>query len=320
MEENRTNRLKYFPIMMFATVMGTTGLGVAFDRYDHLTHSSLGVGKYIIYAVFVWFCFISAVYLIKLIKYPSEVKAEFDHPIRINFFPAISISLLLLSAGLNPYQPELSKVLCYIGAGLQIIFTYIIIRVWFYKDFKIQTTNPAWFIPVVGTILVPVAGKGILHDDILWFFFSIGLILWPILYAIIKYRLVFHEQLPAKLLPTKFIFIAPPAIGFIAYFKLTGSLDPFSRVLYFFALFTTIMLFTMFRKFYSVPYFVSWWAYTFPMDAIAIATLVMYDLTGNIFYKYLGGFFLIAATLVVAHVLFYSLINALKGNICIPEH
>lgn len=313
------NRLKNFPITLYATVMGLSGLGIAFDRFDHLTGSHLYVGKYIIFATFVWFCFISMIYLIKFVRYPSEVINEFKHPVRINFFPAMSISMLLLSVGLYGYMPELARILCYMGACLQLVFTYIIIYIWFYKDLKLQTINPAWFIPVVGTIVVPVAGKGIIHDDILWFFFSIGIILWPILYTLIKYRLIFNEPLPVKLFPTKFIFIAPPAVGFIAYFKLTGSLDPFSRVLYFFALFTTIMLFTMFRRFYKVPYFVSWWAYTFPMDAITIATTIMYKLTGNIYYKYLAGFFLIVSVLVVAHVLFYSIVNALRGKICVPE-
>jgi tellurite resistance protein len=313
------NRLKNFPITLFATIMGLAGLGIAFDRFDHLTGSRLYAGKYIIYATFAWFCFVSSVYLLKLVRYPSEIIGEFKHPVRINFFPAISISMLLLSAGLYGYMPNVAIVLCYMGAVLQIVFTYAIIYIWFYKDIKLQTMNPSWFIPVVGTIVVPVAGKGILPDDVLWFFFSIGIILWPILYTLLKYRLIFHEPLPMKLLPTKFIFIAPPAVAFIAYFKLTGSLDPFSRILYFFALFITLMLFTMFRRFYSVPYFVSWWAYTFPMDAIAIATSIMYKLTGNIFYKYLAGFFLIVAVLVVAHVLFYSIVNALRGKICVPE-
>jgi len=319
MEDMTESRLQFFPVTLFATVMGTAGLGIAFDRFDHLVGTHIGVGKYIIFAMLFWFIFLCLIYLLKLLKYPEEVRKEFNHPIRINFFPALSISMLLLSIGLQSYLPEISKFLCYLGAGVQLIFTYVIIYIWFFKDFKLQAINPAWFIPVVGTIMVPVAGKGVLHDDILWFFFSIGFVLWPILYALVKYRLIFHEQLPAKFLPTKFILIAPPALGFIAYFKLTGSLDPFSRILYFFALFTTIMLFTMFRRFYSVPYFVSWWAYTFPMDAIAIATTAMYDLTGNVFYKYLGGFFLVTATLVVAHVLFYSVVNAFKKKICIPE-
>ena len=55
------------------------------------------------------------------------------------------------------------------------------------------------------------------------------------------------------------------------------------------------------------------------MDAITIATTVMYKMTGNVFYKYLAGFFLVVSVLVVAHVLFYSIVNALRGKICVPE-
>ncbi|PLX66330.1 MAG: C4-dicarboxylate ABC transporter [Denitrovibrio sp.] len=319
MQVIETSRMQYFPVTLFSTVMGMAGLGIAFDRYDHLAGADIGVGKYIIYAVFLWFCFLSVIYIIKFFRYPEDVRQEFNHPVKINFFPSVSISMLLLSIGFSSYAPKLATVLCYSGAGLQIIFTYIVINIWFFKDMKLQTINPAWFIPVVGTILVPVAGKGILHDDILWFFFSIGIVLWPILYTLIKYRLIFHEPLPAKFMPTKFIFIAPPAIGFVSYFKLTGGLDPFGKILYFFALFTTIMLFTMIKRFYAVPYFVSWWAYTFPLDAITIATAVMYHLTGNPFYKYLAGFFLVTATLVIISVLLFTILNALKKNICIPE-
>jgi len=319
MEITDYSRMQYFPITLFSTVMGLSGLGIAYDRYDHLAGTHLGVGKYIIFAAFAWFCFLAVTYFIKLMKYPEEVRVEFRHPIRINFFPAISISMLLLSIGITHYNHTLGVALCYVGASVHIVFTYVIINIWFYKDFKLQTINPAWFIPVVGTILVPVAGKGIIHDDILWFFFSIGVVMWPILYTIIKFRLIFNEGLPAKFMPTKFIFIAPPAVGFVAYFKLTGTLDSLSRILYFFALFTTIMLFTMFKRFFKVPYFVSWWAYTFPLDAITIATTVMYKLSGNVVYKYLAGFFLATATIVICFVMTVTIMNALQRKICVPE-
>lgn len=319
MEAGRVHRLRHFPVTLFSTVMGMSGLGIAYDRYDQFTGSSIGAGKYIIYAMIVWLAVLSLIYLMKIIRYPGEVKEEFAHPVKINFFPAFSISLLLLSTGMSAYNKDIARVLCYAGAGIQIVFTYAIIYIWFFKDFKLQAVNPSWFIPVVGVILVPVAGKEFLHEDILWFFFSIGIILWPILYTLVKYRIIFNEKLPAKFLPTKFILIAPPAVGFIAYIKLTDSLDTFSRVLYFFSLFTTIMLFTMFRHFYKVPYFISWWAYTFPMDAMTISTVLMYKLSGNGFYKLLGTFLLISATLVVLHVLFYTLVNAYKGRICVPD-
>ena len=36
--------------------------------------------------------------------------------------------------------------------------------------------------------------------------------------------------LPERLLPTVFILIAPPAVGFIAYVRLTGGVDVFAQI------------------------------------------------------------------------------------------
>ncbi|MFX4155809.1 C4-dicarboxylate ABC transporter, partial [Aliarcobacter butzleri] len=76
--------------------------------------------------------------------------------------------------------------------------------------------NPAWFIPIVGNLIVPLAGVGIVDNTILYFYFSIGIFFWINLFAIILNRIIFHNQFAPKLKPTHFILIAPPAIGFIS--------------------------------------------------------------------------------------------------------
>ena len=66
-----------------------------------------------------------------------------------------------------------------------------------------------------------------------------------ILLTIIFYRVLFHHPIDERLMPTLFILIAPPAVGFIAYTRLTGGeLDTFARVLYYSGLFLTLLLFT----------------------------------------------------------------------------
>lgn len=49
---------------------------------------------------------------------------------------------------------------------------------------------PAWFIPVVGNIIVPLAGVRFAPAEVSWFFFSIGLVFWIVLLAIVMYRLM----------------------------------------------------------------------------------------------------------------------------------
>ena len=196
------NRIKNFPITLFATAMGMTGLAIALMRYDAVMKTNMVFGKYLLYFVTVWFCALAGIYLVKLIRYREVVKEEFFHPIKLNFFPTIAISVLLLSIGYESVSHEASKYLWYIGTLAQVAFTFTIIDIWFFSNFKITAANPAWFIPVVGNILVPISGVTYAGTEVGWFFFSIGIVLWIALLSTIVYRMIFYEQLMAKFLPT----------------------------------------------------------------------------------------------------------------------
>ena len=149
--------------------------------------------------------------------------------------------------------------------------------------------------------------------------FSIGIIFWPVLLTIIYYRLIFHPALPEKLIPTFFIFIAPPAVGFLSYLQLNGDVDNFARVLYFSALFFTLLVFSQFRQFSKLQFFLSWWAYSFPLAAVSIATLVMYQKTQNIVFSVLGMGLFIILTLFIIMLIIKTIKAVLHKKICLPE-
>jgi tellurite resistance protein len=322
MAEDRLSgsRLQHFPITLIPTVMGLTGLAIVFFKAQHVLGLAWPVAEAVLYVVSAWFAFLLAMYALKAIKYPSESAMEFKHPIRINFFPGISICFLLLAIAYTELgRPQLAKTLWWIGTPLHLVLLLIILNGWFHKSYKVQSFNPAWFIPVVGPILVPVVGVQYAHPEISWFFFAVGLIFWIVLTAVLLNRIFFHEPLPGKLLPTLFILIAPPAIGFIAYIKMTGSFDSFARILFYFALFTGLMLLTMLNRFRQVPYFVSWWAYTFPLDALTLSLFLMYHQSDLVFFKWAALAMTVVTTLTIIGVLVRTIQTAARGEICVPE-
>jgi len=97
MEQYQSNRLKYFPITLFASVMGLAGLSIVLLKMAHVLHFSASWGITLLYLVSAWFVFLNIVYGLKWIKYPDEVKVEFNHPVRMHFFPAYSICFLLFT-------------------------------------------------------------------------------------------------------------------------------------------------------------------------------------------------------------------------------
>src|SRR6218665_1399987 len=118
-----SDRLQFFPIMMFAIVMGLSGLTMVYKRVNEVLYFPSFISILMMIVTSVIFLLILYFYTLKLMKYKNEVKKEFSHPIRINFFAASSISILLLSMIYRHNIDAISQILFIIGAILHIFFT-----------------------------------------------------------------------------------------------------------------------------------------------------------------------------------------------------
>jgi len=312
-------RIQHFPITLFAVVMGLAGLAIAYEKAYHL----LGMPRlpFLLLLGISSLLFLNniVVYALKAVQFPDEVKAEFFHPIRMNFFPAVSISLLLLGIAYYSSYPLVAIALWFIGTALHTLLTLYIFSYWIRNNFEIIHSNPAWFIPIVGNVIIPIVGVDILGSEAMVFFFSVGIFFWIVLFTVVLYRIIFHHQLPEKFLPTLFILIAPPAVGFVSYLRITMNYDFFAIFLLDIGYFFTLLLFFMGRSFVRIRYFVSWWAFTFPLDAITIASTVAYQVTGYDLYRYVSYLLLTVTTAVIATVAYQTLVHVQKREICIQE-
>jgi tellurite resistance protein len=302
-------------------IMGMAGFTIAWRRAEEIFGLSFAASPFLLAATVLLFLLLAGVYAAKAIKYPAEVKGEIMHPVKLAFVPTISIAMILLSIAFLHSAPGLSFWLWSVGTVLHLGITLYVLASWVHHTkYEIAHLNPAWFIPVVGNILVPIAGVHHAPADISWFFFSLGLFFWPALTAILFYRLIFHGSLPERFMPTLFIFIAPPAVGFISWFNLTGEVDAFGKVLYFIGLFFTLLVMSQLSYFARLKFFLSWWAYSFPIAAITIATLIMARVTGAAFYAWLAAALLALLTAVIALLLGRTLQAVLKRQICVEGH
>ncbi len=317
--KEKGERLKFFPITFFASVMGLSGLVIVFQRANEIFGSSFSeIINLLAYLVTLWFVFLTSTYLLKILRYPQEVKKEFNHPVKIVFIPTYSISLLLLSIIYLNINLTLSYIFWSLGAVIHLILVFYVLHKWFFNEFKIATKNPAWFIPVVGNILVPIVGVKF-SQEISWFYFSIGLTFWLPILTILLYRLIFVEPLPTRLLPTLCIFLAPPAVAFISYVKLVGNIDILAKTLYYFSFFIFLLIVSFIPKFIMLPFYLSWWAYTFPMAAFTIATLLYYKETSLPFFYYFSQFLVGLTSFIVLWVAFKTLQAVFKHEICVEE-
>lgn len=312
-------KLRYFPITSYSIIMGLSGLTIALGKFYHMQWLPKIFYDGLLFFTFVLFLVITFLYGLKAIRHFEEVKTDFKHRIRINFFSAISISFILLSIAFMTYWPFLSMVLWWTGLILHTLFMLHTISFWIQHNFEIHTMNPAWFIPVVGNILIPVAGVEYMPRAFSFLFFAVGFFFWIILFAIFLNRAIFHHQLPQKFIPTLFILIAPPAIGFISYIRIAQSWDSFAVFMLFMAYFFVALILFLFKSFKSLQFFISWWAFTFPLMAITIASVVAYQISNQIIYKYLAFILIVLAVLTVGFVAWKTIGKIRHGELCVNE-
>ena len=226
------NWLEHFPVNIFPVVMGLTGWTLAWQKTQDIMELDWKVAEVLTVLSVIVFAVLATLYAVKLARYPLAVSAELKHPIKLSFFPAISISLILLGTVMAGTEPYSAQVFWWSGVVLQFFLLMFVINSWVaHEHFETIHMNPSWFIPAVGNVLVPIAGVQFGFVELSWFFFSIGMVFWIVLLTIVFNRVLFHNPLPPKLLPTLAILIAPPAVGFVAYVKLAGGLDSFGRIL-----------------------------------------------------------------------------------------
>lgn len=314
------SRLDNMPISFFAVVMGLAGLTLAWEQAEQAAIMPFMASPFHATITAVVFVLLFGFYVAKYVLHRKAVLMELHHPVLLSYFPTISISMLLLSVIFYEFNTDLSRGLWLSGAVLHLLLTFYVLSAWMNQShFDIKHMNPAWFIPVVGNIVAPIGGMQHGYVDSSWFFFSVGLMFWLVLMVIVFYRIIFHNPMPDKLLPTLFILIAPPAVGFVSYVKMTGNVDAFATILYHTGLFLTLMLGAQFVKFARLKFFLSWWAYSFPLAAMTIATFVMAQVTGKDLFHVLALFLFVVLNIVLALLTVRTIESILQHKICLPE-
>ncbi len=321
MSEAPPNRLEHFPITFFAIVMGLMGLTLALHAATPLYPMAGPAAQVVLWIGIVVAATIAALYIAKALRYPGMVAWEWHHPVRLAFFPTVTISLLLLATALAPQFPAVARPLWLVGVIGQGVLTIAVISGWIsHRSFEVGHLTPAWFIPAVGNVIVPVAGAEMGYIEVSWLFFSGGMMFWGVLLTLVMNRLVFHDPIPGRLFPTMVILIAPPSVAFVAYVKMTGGvIDGFGRGLIYAAYIFAALVVMQLPKLAKLPFALSWWALSFPLAALAIASFLFARIEATLVHEVIGVVVLLLLIVVVAGLVLRTIKAIARHEICHPE-
>ena len=311
--------LDYLPVGLFGSVMGLTGLSVAWRlahaRYGAPAWAADALGAIAVIA----FVAIAMGYLVKLATAADAVKAEFRHPIAGNLFGTVLISLLLLPIVLAPVSLALAQVVWVVGAVGMFVFAFLIVTRWMSDRQQVAHATPAWIIPVVGLLDVPLALPALglpPMPGVMVASLAIGLFFAVPLFTLIFSRLVFEPPMPDGLQPTLLILVAPFAVGMSSYVVTTGAVDLFAESLFMLTLFVLAVLLNRMRyMLVCCPFRVSWWAVSFPLAASAIAALRFAAAQPSLTRDAIALALLALATLVIAGLFARTLYGIARGEL-----
>lgn len=270
-----TASIRNLPVNLFASVMGIAGLSIAWRQASHefgvspLISDAAGVLALVVFVV------LGVGYLVKAVKHPEAVVAEYRHPVAGNFFGTITIAILLLSSVVAQLSQTLSEVMWTVGAVFTLALCFAIAGRLLRGKIDAAHAVPAWFIPGVATLDIAVAGGTMpmpWAHEVNLFALAVGTMIALLFFTMIMSRMIHHEPLPASMVPSLLILMAPFEVGFLAYTNFTQRVDTFSGLLFYFGLFVFLTLAPkVFRR--GMPFASGWWAISFPMAALAIASL-----------------------------------------------
>ena len=311
--------LEYLPVGLFGSVMGVTGLSVAWRlahvRYRAPEGIALAIGAVAVVA----FVLMVAGYAIKLVTAFAAVREEFRHPIAGNLFGTVLISLLQLPIVVEPFAHRIAQVVWIAGAAGMAFFAWLIVSRWMTDRQQVAHATPAWIIPVVGVLNVPLAlpalGLPLLHG-LMVAALAIGLFFAVPLFTLIFSGLLFEPALPAALKPSLLILVAPFAVGYSAYTVTAERTDLFAEALFMLTLFLLAVLLGKLRHLpVCCPFHVSWWSVSFPLAACSVAALRFSAARPGVITDTIALALLTLATLVIAGLLVGTLVDLSKGGL-----
>ena len=317
--------LAQFGFVWFVPVMGWIGLTLAWCQ---LPRSEAGLSPLAQLGTVVCCVLFALVLLTNLIRgwrHPHAVLADLRHPVRMAFTASFAIALVLMAAlGTTWGLADEPWVQATWWAGSLLEFS---ITVWAMSrclkpaeagGLAWPAITPLLIIPIVGNVLVPLAG---LRWPVLGWVsaqFGLGLFLWPLVVGLLLTRLLQVGPLPARMTPTLFILVAPPsAIGLAL---LQWAAHPvLVWACWGVALMSLLWALSQWRLIKSLPFGMPHWGMSFPLAAFSALSLRLGQLPDGAWLLWPAQLALWITTAVILWLSLKSLQGLLNGHLLQPE-
>jgi tellurite resistance protein len=337
--ENRATPLAFLHPGWFAIVMGLAGLALAWHRAaGPMGEAATAVSLVLAALAAAVFLLLATASLLRWQRHRAAWHEDLRHPVRHAFVAAVPIAALLLVtlAVAHGTRGGAVPVAWWTAALAQLGVTLWVLSRWWRggpppaaaasptatappPGLQWPVVTPVLLIPIVGNVLVPLAGLPLGQAGWSAAQFGMGLLMWPVVLALLLARVAVAGPWPERLLPTGFILVAPPAVVGLALLQF-GAPVAAAWALWGIALFMLLWAATLARRIAALPFALPHWAMSFPLAAFAALTLRLADdAAAAAPMRLLGVAALALASLVIAALALATLRGLRDGSLLAPE-
>ena len=332
----QSHPLKFLMPGWFSLVMGLSGLTLAWQRASGLLGPwASGVALVLGAVSALVFGLLLLASWLRWQRHPEALADDLRHPVRHAFVAALPVGALLLVAvavalgGVDvPWRLALNT-LWWLAALGQLWVTVWALGRWFAVPAPGAAPGSLWpavtpvlLIPVVGNVVVPLAGLPLGHDGWSMVHLGIGVFFWPVVFTLLIARRLTHSPLPDRLLPSWMITLAPPSVVGVVLDQLSAPL-PVVVAVWGVGLFVLLWVGTLAQRIAAQPFGIPFWALSFPLAAFTTLTLRITErLQGTPSHgvAQTGSMVLLAITTIVISWLVLATVRGLRqGTLLVPE-
>lgn len=323
----RRSPLRFLMPGWFSIVMGLSGLALAWHRASpQLGAPAAAVSAGLAILAFAVFAVLAAASARRARAHPDALREDLAHPVRHAFVAAVPISALLLLTLWVAHvgTGETVRWLWRLASAAQLGVTLWVLARWWRGNqpdgLAWVSITPALIVPIVGNVLVPLAGVPL--GELQWSAaqFGIGLLFWIVVLVLLPVRIAAAGLWPERMMPTVFITVAPPAV--IGLDALQFGLPPLvAWCAWGMAVFFLLWSLTLARRIAGLPFGIPHWAMSFPLAAFAALTLRLAapDAGGGAAMSIVAPAMLAAASVAILALALATLRGLHQGSLLVPE-